>query len=250
MDDNFNIYSKYYNLLYKDKDYLSEVNYVIEKLLETKSKVKSILEFGCGTGGHGLLLKQKGFSVYGLERSKGMVSVARKNGLECEVADISNFELNESFDAVIALFHVISYMTKNESLINTFRNANKHLSKGGVFLFDIWYSPAVYNLKALPRIKRMQDDQLKVVRIAEPVIDVNSNIIDVQFSIIAKDLISEEITDIFESHPMRHFSTPEIGLLAKLTGFELLKAEEFLSGKNPSQNSWGVCYMLKKLNKY
>ena len=46
---------------------------------------------------------------------------------------------------------------------------------------------------------------------------------------------------------MRHFSTPEIKLLAYTTGFELLHAEEYLTKAAPSEKTWGVCYILKKI---
>lgn len=246
MSKNFKLYSKYYNLLYKDKDYHAEVNYVAENLLKYGNHIKSILEYGSGTGGHGLLLNEKGFDVFGLERSEDMVSVANEKGLACAVADIANFRLNKKYDAVIALFHVISYLTSNQALITAFTNAYNHLSDEGIFLFDVWYSPAVYEQKASSRIKRMQNEELKVIRIAEPIIYVNKNMVDVQFSVIVKDMISGEVSELIESHPMRHFSIPEIGLLAEHSGFEILKVEEFLTGNEPSENTWGVCFILKK----
>ena len=246
MDNNYKLYSKYYNLLYKDKDYHAEVNYVAENLLKYSNHIKNILEFGSGTGGHGLLLNEKGFDVFGLERSEDMVSVAKEKGLACAVADIAYFKLDKKYDAVIALFHVVSYLTSNEALIASFKNAYNHLVEEGVFLFDVWYSPAVYNLKALPRIKRMQNEELKVIRIAEPIIDFNKNLVNVQFSVIAKDMISGEVSELNENHPMRHFSIPEIELLAENTGFEILKVEEFLTGNEPSEKTWGVCFILKK----
>ena len=48
---------------------------------------------------------------------------------------------------------------------------------------------------------------------------------------------------------MRHFSIPEIALLAKTTHFELVHSEAFLTEENPSENTWGVCFILKKLYK-
>jgi SAM-dependent methyltransferase len=245
---NFQIYSKYYNLLYGDKDYKAEANYVIKQLKTfATSKAKNILEFGSGTGGHGLLLQKKGFSIFGLDQSEYMVAEAKKKGLKCQVANISDFKLKGKYDAVISLFHVISYLTTNNALVATFQNANRHLNKDGIFLFDVWYSPAVYKQKAEPRIKKMENKEIAVTRIAEPKVDINNNIIDVNFTITTKDLTSGETNRLFESHPMRHFSIPEIGLLAKLTGFEVLKAEEFLTGNEPSEKTWGVCFILKKI---
>jgi SAM-dependent methyltransferase len=246
MSSNFNLYSKYYNLLYADKDYQGETSYIKILLQKYFPTAKSILEFGSGTGVHGLKLVSDGYNVFGLERSESMVAEAKSNGFSCQVADISNFNLNRKFDCVISLFHVISYLTNNNDLLNCFRNAHLHLNENGVFIFDIWYSPAVYHLKAIPRIKRMQDKDISVIRFADPEININANMIDVKFTVLAKDLHTNELNEFTENHPMRHFSIPEIGLLAECTGFEIEKAEEFLSGNDPGENTWGVCFILKK----
>ena len=66
-------------------------------------------------------------------------------GFTCQVGDITNVNLNKEFDNIISLFHVVSYLTSNYDIKNLFLNANKHLKKGGLFIFDIWYSPAVLN---------------------------------------------------------------------------------------------------------
>ena len=45
---------------------------------------------------------------------------------------------------------------------------------------------------------------------------------------------------------MRHFSIPEIALLADLTNFTVIKTEEFGTQEKPSENTWGVCFVLQK----
>src|ERR1035437_4070176 len=249
MDDNFKLYAKYYNLLYQDKNYNAEVEYLITLFKKYKPDTKSILEFGSGTGNHGLIIQYKGYHVLGIERSKGMIDKAIEKGLNCKLADITDFSVSEKFDVVISMFHVISYLNDNTSLIAAFRNANKQLNPEGLFIFDVWYSPAVYEQKALPRIKKMKNDEISVTRIAEPEIDVNRNLVDVKFTILAKDLLNNSYSEFIENHPMRHFSIPEIELLAEMTGFQVLKAEEFLTGKMTSVDSWGVCFILKKRDK-
>ena len=193
-------------------------------------EAKTILEFGSGTGGHGVILQKLGFDIFGLELSKQMVDVALLRGFPCEQADITNFEINRKFDVVISLFHVISYINENESLEEVFKNASKCLNCGGLFIFDVWYSPAVFHQKAETRIFRVENAEISVIRIAEPQIHVNKNVVDVNYSILVKSTTTNEWIEFQERHPMRHFSIPEIGLLARFTGFELLKAEEFKSG--------------------
>ncbi len=246
MDDNFNLYSKYYDLLYSCKDYNAEADYISECINRYSPNAKSILEFGSGTGGHGLILQKKRFDIYGLERSTQMVDVARQHGFSCEQADIINFEIDRKFDVVISLFHVISYINDNNSLEKVFRNALQCLNSGGIFIFDVWYSPAVYHLKPEARIKKVENDEICVIRIADPEIHSNINVVDVNYTILVNDKTTDKWIEFQEKHPMRHFSIPEIRLLAMLTGFELLKSEEFLTGNQPSENTWGVTFILKK----
>ena len=52
--------------------------------------------------------------------------------------------------------------------------------------------------------------------------------------------ISEEL------HQMRYFSIPELEYIAENTGFQMLEAEEFLTGSKPSFNTWGVLIIFKK----
>jgi SAM-dependent methyltransferase len=244
--DNFSLYTKYYDLLYADKNYHAESDYIDSLLQNYSEKPKSILEFGSGTGSHGLLFMKKGYELYGIENSPTMVEIAKKNGYQCEVNDIEKFSLNREFDSIIALFHVVSYLTTNEKLINTFNNAFTHLKKGGLFIFDVWYTPAVYNLQPRSRIKKISNKNLDVIRIANPELIDNKSIVNVDYDIIVKDKISNNFEMFVEKHPMRHFGIQEIKLLAKLTGFEFVKSEEFLSGNTTSDKTWGVCFILKK----
>lgn len=249
MNNNFCAYSKYYDLLYKDKDYNSEVFYILNLISNYNLNAKSILELGSGTGIHGMLLKNHGYDVLGVELSKDMAEVAKNKGFECVVSDIVLFITEKRFDVVISLFHVISYITTNENLILLFNNANNHLNHNGIFIFDIWYSPAVYHQKPQLRLKKMEDSIIEITRIAKPVIEYNNNIVNVEFTVIVKDKINSQFDELFESHPMRHFSYNEILLLAHISGFEVLKCEEFLTGSELSEKTWGACFILKKIRK-
>jgi len=246
MSNNFDLYSLYYNLLYQDKDYFAEAEYVYNNLSTYLPKLKNILELGLGTGIHASLLQKKGLCVTGVELSEDMAQQAREKGIECYVDDCSEFNLDKKYDAVISLFHVISYVTENDKLLKTFQKVHAHLNPGGIFLFDVWYSPAVYNLKPETRIKRIENDEINVIRLAEPVMHYNSNIVDVNYEMLIEEKQSGKISRIKETHPMRHFSFPEIQLLASLNGFKLLKTEEWMTEKEPSEKTWGVCFILKR----
>ena len=246
MESNFNLYSEYYDLLYNDKDYNSEAGYISDCIKSNFSHANSILEFGSGTGRHGLILQKMGFDIYGLERSQQMVEYAKNLGYPCEQSDITNFELVRTFDVVIGLFHVLSYINDNSSLIRVFRNASNCLNSNGLFIFDTWYSPAVYFQRPEVRIKKVENDEISVIRMAEPQSIINKNIVEVKYTIHVKYKQTGLQSEFCENHPMRHFSIPEIEMLATFSGFELIKSEEFLTGNTPSVSTWGVTFILKK----
>jgi SAM-dependent methyltransferase len=244
----FNGYSRYYDLLYQDKDYIGETNYILETLNKQGITQGDILEFGSGTGRHGNLLSKRGYKVHGIERSAEMASRATVgNGFTCQEGNICSVQLGRTFDAVLSLFHVISYQTSNSDLTAVFARAQEHLLSGGVFIFDFWYSPAVFTQRPTVRVKRMEDEEIEITRLAEPTVWPNENTVDVHYTIFARQKTSGTMQITTEVHSMRHFSLPEIDLLANQNGFERIGAEEFLSGKPAGNDTWGVCVTLQKL---
>jgi hypothetical protein len=65
----FTDYARYYDLLYRDKDYAVEGDYVAGLIKKYHPVAQSILELGSGAGIHANLLAKKGFTVHGIERS-------------------------------------------------------------------------------------------------------------------------------------------------------------------------------------
>jgi len=244
----FTAYSRYFDLLYHDKDYIGEANYIQSLLTRHGVAQGDLLEFGSGTGKHGRLLAERGYTVHGIERSADMVAQApAADGFTCQQGDICTVQLGRTFDSVLSLFHVVSYQTSNTDLIAVCARAASHLGQNGLFIFDFWYSPAVYAQRPAVRVKRMADDQVEITRLAEPVLYPNDNRVDVNYTIFARDIASGTVQTTTETHPMRHFSLPEIDLLAHITGFRRLEAAEFLTGHVAGEDTWGVCVVLQKV---
>lgn len=244
----FSDYGKYYDLLYADKNYEAEIDYILTLLSEHKIKGGVLLELGSGTGRHANLLAKNGYDVVGVEKSEEMIEQAQKNE-KCTflLGDILDIKLETRFDAALSLFHVVSYLTSNEQISQLFQNTSLHLRAGGLFIFDVWFTPSVAFHRPEVRVKRMADNEVEITRIAAPNILENENIVEVNYTIFSRNKHTGSITSFEELHPMRHFSTPEILLLARAHGFELLRSEEFLTGKAPSKDTWGVCYVLQKV---
>lgn len=247
MNDPFELSSRYYDLLYQEKNSIAEAAYVDNLLQLHGISGCDLLDFGSGTGRHGTLLGSRGYRVYGLEKSAAMVSIAKNSEtFSCQQGDITTTQLSKRFNAVISLFHVVSYQTTNAEVQAVFANASHHLDSGGLFLFDVWYSPAVLTQRPEIRVKRLQNPSLSVTRVAEPTIYSNSNCVNVHYTIIAQDHSTDSFTLFNENHLMRHFSLPEIDLFTEATGFERVAFEEWLTGDTPSESTWGVCFVLRK----
>jgi SAM-dependent methyltransferase len=246
---NFELYSRYYDAFYDDKSYAEESACVSKLIRKFRPSAQTILELGCGTGNHAEFLGKEGFQIKGLERSEEMVSLARAKTIanfEPVVSDIRKFDLKRRFDVAISLFHVISYLTTNDDLISCFRSVNAHLEIEGVFIFDAWYSPAIFNLLPETRIKRKTSGNLELTRLAEPTSYTDRNTVEVNYEIIIRNTDTGDTQIIREQHTMRHFSIPEIELLAEFTGFEIVTVQDLLSGNKPSIDSWATCFVLKK----
>ncbi|WP_320035344.1 class I SAM-dependent methyltransferase [Halarcobacter sp.] len=243
-----NIYSEYYDLLYKDKNYENEVEYLQKEIQTELQNTNSILELGCGTGRHAKLFSEKGYSVHGIDSSQDMLKIAKKNtnnNLSFTHADIKNLNLNKEFDVVLSLFHVLSYQNSKEELIKTFEVAKKHLKLGGIFIFDFWYGPAVLTNLPTPRLKKLQNKDIEITRIAEPVLHIEKNIVDVNYNIFIKNKNTQNLIEKKELHSMRYFFDPELEFICELVGFKLKNKYEWLTNKTPNINSWNVMWILK-----
>jgi len=246
-DDVFQRYSAYYDLLYRDKDYAAEAAYIGQTLRAASPRLRSVLELGSGTGKHGRLLAALGLEVFGVERSAHMVEQARRavaqtgvaGSFACTMGDARTVALGRTFDSVISLFHVVSYQTTNEEVLQTFATAHKHVEEGGFFFFDCWHGPAVLRERPVVRVKRVEDESTRLTRIAEPVLDSNACTVTVNYTVIAEGKQSGHVETFGESHHMRYFFPTEISLIAAQVGFTRRKSEEFLTRCPPSEHTWG-----------
>jgi SAM-dependent methyltransferase len=248
----FGDYSRYYNLLYKDKDYAGEAEYVSGLITRHSPGARTVLDLGCGTGRHDLLLAQMGYIITGIDLSEEMLAVAnyqlstlnfQQSLVDFHQGDIRTVRLGTMFDVVISLFHVMSYQTTNEDIAAAFATARAHLNPGGIFIFDCWYGPAVLTNWPAVRVKRLEDEMISVTRIAEPTMRANENLVDVNYQVYVRDKTNGDVTELRESHLMRYLFRPEVELFLKEAGFNLVESAEWMTGKEAGFTSWGVYFL-------
>lgn len=145
--ETFSSYAYYYNLVYRDKNYEAEAKSIQRIFREYQdNQIEKILSIGCGTGEHDIWMHQLGYKIKGIDSSPQMIEIANKHygalqDMRFEIGDARNYRSDEKFDAVISLFHVMSYQNENEHIMGAFETAYHALNKNGLLVFDAWYGP-------------------------------------------------------------------------------------------------------------
>ena len=255
----FGAYSRYYNLFYRDKDYAGETDYIHRLIQQHRpAGAHSILDLGCGTGRHALLLAQKGFSVAGVDRSEAMLSIANEQLSRLSASatanppdvifhqgDVRSIRLHRTFDVVVSLFHVMSYQSGNDDLQAAFATVREHLVSGGLFIFDCWYGPAVLTDRPSVRVKRVEDEEIAVTRIVEPVMYANDNLVETNYHVFVRDKQTGDVEELEETHRMRYLFRPEVELLLAEAKLQLIASAEWMTSRQPGYDTWGVCFVAK-----
>jgi SAM-dependent methyltransferase len=231
-------YADCYDLLYADKEYDRECDFLEAVFQRSRTRVETVLDIGCGTGGHAIRLARRGYRVVGVDRSPEMLEIARRKAEEAtvdlrfECQDARRLELDQAFDAAVAMFAVMSYQTSDADLEAVCAGVRRLLRPGGVFCFDAWHGPGVLRDPPQPRFKQVSAEGRRVLRFTQPEIDVARNLVATRFHLleIAGDRIVRELD---ECHWMRYLFPQEIDHLLEAAGFCDVSCWPFLAMGEP-----------------
>jgi len=240
------VYSQAYDVLYDDKDYEAECDFVEEIFKRASVGVHTILDLGCGTGGHALPLARRGYQVSGVDRSDEMLEIAaakaRDSGVDLELVhgDLRDLDLGRTFDAVISMFAVMSYQTTNDDLAAACRTAARHLAPGGVFAFDAWHGAGVLTDPPTSRTRTVDDGCRRIVRFTSPAVDITTHTARITFTV--RTLLGNElVSQTTETHLMRFVFPQEIGYFLEVAGFRETQFCPFMQIDRPLDTScWNI----------
>lgn len=238
--DVFGAYAGFYDALYADKDYEAECDFLVDVFSAHGVPAGgSLLDLGCGTGGHVIPLVERGYQVTGVDRAETMLAEARRKadlrGVSPEFAlgDVRSVSLGRTFDAVVSMFAVVSYQLTNDDLSAMFATARRHLRPGGLFVFDGWFGPAVLSERPEPRTKVIEmPGGERITRAAEPSLDVVAQTVEVAYE-VTREVGGQVVERVQEAHPMRFLFAQELQLLLGLAGFEVTSFGSFADIERP-----------------
>jgi len=250
MESVFEKYGLLYDHFYEKKDYASEVSYVLEILKKhSQIEINNLLDIGCGSGGHIVEFIKLGYNVDGVDPSKNMLQLAEKKVSEKSkfyLATADSFKINQQYDAIVSLFHVVGYINTNDEFLICLKNVYDHLKNGGVFMFDFWYGPAVIESKPGNRELKIEKEGIIINRKSESVLNPNKNLVNLSMNVKCKEGDNEE-ESFQETHSIRYYFLPEIEFMMKQVGFKNIKFYDWMDTNNPPHiKSWYGCVIANK----
>lgn len=158
-------FAKYYDSIYRWKDYKSE-SVKLRKLIKKykSSRGKEMLDVACGTGNHIQYLK-KYFHITGIDIDKDMLGIARKKFPDVKFirGDMRTFKINKQFDFIVCLFSAIGHLKTYSNLAKTVKNFANHLKSGGVMIVEPFVSEKQF-LEGFLHADYVREPDLKLVR--------------------------------------------------------------------------------------
>jgi SAM-dependent methyltransferase len=139
--------AKYYD---SNPSFLNDIPFY-QKLITSPNS--SILELGCGTGRVTLALVPYCQYIQGIDLSPAMIAICReklvKAGIpqtKAQVAegDITDFNLDRTFDLIIAPFRVMQNLETDQEVDGLFKCIRKHLAQNGTCILNVFrpfYAP-------------------------------------------------------------------------------------------------------------
>ena len=159
--------SKYYHLLYKNRDYNEAALFLDNISNEFKKKNARILDVACGKGRHAKYLNSIGFDVTGVDLSSNSIKYAKKyenKKLKFHQHDMRNVFEENKFDIVTNLFTSFGYFDNTLDDQKAISSMAGNLKKGGLLLIDFMNVKKVIMNLVANEIKFIEDVKFKISR--------------------------------------------------------------------------------------
>ena len=136
----FNEMGEDWETIVNARDTQREIDFV-RSILPKKG---TVLDLCCGTGRHLIILRREGWNMIGLDLSKNLLAIAKRNMKHEKVksplvrGDMRHFPFrNQIFDTIICMFTSFGYLPSESEDIESLREVKRTLGKNRRFLLDV-----------------------------------------------------------------------------------------------------------------
>jgi SAM-dependent methyltransferase len=174
------------------------------------------LEFAIGTGRVAVPLAERGVAVTGIELSQPMIDRLRMKAGESTIpviaGDMANASAPGEYTLVYLVYNTISNLLTQAEQVACFRNAARHLPRGGRFVIEL----------GMPDLRKLPPGQQAVVWHCEPgYIGLDTYDVARQHMVSHHFRFDESRQARLSRSPHRYIWPAELDLMAQLAGFEL-----------------------------
>ena len=172
--------SKYYHILYQNRDEKEAKNF-IQKLSQFFKKEDKIIDIACGAGRHTLFLTELGYHTTGIDLSEESIKTAKEKSegkTPFEVWDMRECYKKQQFDVALNLFTSFGYFEKEEDDIAAIKAMSDNLKEEGILIIDFLNSKKVIDNLVQKETKEMDRVTFNISRKVEN----NFIIKNIQFS--------------------------------------------------------------------
>jgi len=227
--------AQYYDLLFQEKDYDRETDFIKQVIKKYLPGAKSILDVGCGTGNHLNMLVGRFETLYGVDLNPEIINVAKKKSSKIKyfVGSLADFNINLKFDVITCLYSVFNYNQTINAAEKTLQNFKKHLNPGGIIIIAL-YTPTNTQKKIALNTGKYED--VEVAKIDQWTYDPKTKIETSEFLVLVKN--NNQIDFFTENnHKFRIYQVSEFKELLTNAGFIDIKVFDNFVNKPVSKTT-------------
>jgi len=244
--NSYNEFAKIYDELMNDVDYDKWFSYIEEIFIKNNKKPLNILEMACGTGNLTKYLCENRYDVTCFDMSSEMLSVAYEKlrgfkNVKILNQDMTEFNVNKKFEAVISICDSINYITNDEDLKEVFTNVYNHLNDDGIFIFDI---NSHYKLSEIIGNNTFVHDEDDIFYTWQNYYDEDEKICEFYLTFFIKE--NDKYIRVEEEHCERAYKIEEIIEVLKSVGFKDINYYDEFTFDIPNQKSERINFVVKK----
>ena len=179
--------ARYYDAIYSRKDYAGEADR-LHALVQARSPgARTLLDVACGTGKHLELLRER-YDVEGLDLDPTLLAIARERvpGIALHEADMVDFDLGRTYDAVVCLFSSIGYAVTVERMRAAVAAMARHVAPAGVLVVEPWVLRDSWLERHIGAVF-VDEPELKIVRMNASVSRGDVSVLDMHYLVGTPD---------------------------------------------------------------
>lgn len=247
MERQYGEFAYVYDRLMEEVDYLQWITHIESVFERAGITPKKLVELACGTGNITIPLAKRGYQMMGIDISEDMLMVAREKSLDqgADVLliqqDICQLELAGAYEAILCLCDGVNYILDTEGLLGAFQSIYRHLSPGGVFLFDISSS---YKLREILGNHTFGENQGDLCYLWENYFDESQRVIDMNLTFFIQE--NKLFRKFEELHRQRAYEIQELESLLRISGFEKIQYYDGFSWNRPREDSQRILFICQR----